>query len=176
MKSRFTINFLLVLGFLSVCFSSFAQQQQNFEQTTTATEELCNNYILAYFNMNFVEMADYMHDEFSFQDPTASLLFGWQFVTPKDSALHFFKTNYSSLLEMKPNFTRKFFSGEHAVYEMDLVFSFYVNEQKDSVSINMPLVTILSLKDNKVIAHRDYGDYRAYRKQLSEKMAALKKD
>ena len=173
MNSKNTFKWLFSFVFVLIHFSSFAQQNNKFEETTKNTEQICNKYILAYFNMQFDEMATYMHDDFSFQDPTASLLFGWQFVTPKDTALHFFKTNYSSLLDMKPKFVREFFSGEQAIYEMNLVFSFYANEKKDIISIEMPLVTVLSLKDNKVIEHRDYGDYREYRRQLAEKMKLL---
>ena len=74
---------------------------------------------------------------------------------------------------MRPEFTRKFFSGIQAVYEMDLDFNFNVEE--GTINIKMPLVTILTVKDNKVIEHRDYGDYNVYLKQYNEQMEALKK-
>lgn len=153
--------------------NSFAQEKINYTEVSNFTTVIGENYAEAYFNMDFDKMAIFMHEDFNFLDPTATLVFGWSNPKGIDSAVNFFKTNYSSLLEMNPTFTRKFFSGETAMFEMNLKFNFKVDE--DTININMPLVTVLTLKDGKVIEHRDYGDYNVYLKQYNEQMEALKK-
>ncbi|HMQ69931.1 MAG TPA: hypothetical protein PKA90_13010 [Ignavibacteria bacterium] len=173
-NTRLKASLLFAITILGLsALNSFAQDGIKFSEISDATQETADLYINYYFSKEFDMMSEYMHDDFSFQDPTAALIFGGKLQTPKDTALNFFKTNYASILEMKPAYIRKIYSGEQAVYEMNLLWSF--NTEKGKISIDMPLVTILSLKDGKVINHRDYGDYTEYVKQFNDQMDKFNK-
>jgi ketosteroid isomerase-like protein len=106
-----------------------------------------------------------MHDEITFDDLTAELLFGEKKPVGKENVLKNFRETFVSITNMTPKLTRTFFSGDVGVFEMDLSFSFR-NQQKGITKITMPLVVVITIKDGKVIEHRDYGDYREYIKQL----------
>lgn len=161
MKTKISVTAILFL----LSLGAFAQRP-SFRDSTSMTKTISSQYFDNYMNMKFDEMAKVMHANISFDDPTSRYAVGWDKVEGKDQVLNFFKTNYSSILEFKPAALRSYFSSNDAVFQMDLTFKFTMEGKKDPVTITMPLTTVITVKGNKVISHRDLGDYVAYMQQL----------
>jgi hypothetical protein len=158
---KYAIILILLISVLSIN----AQQKSSFQETTALTKEVATRYFNHYMNLEWDKIESLMHKDITFDDPTAELAIGWQKVKNKDNVLKHFRINYAAITKMTPNLQRSFFSGNNAVFEMNLVFSF--RSGKDQITtIKMPLVTILTLKDGKVITHKDFGDYTEYLKQI----------
>ncbi len=166
---------ILILFCFSVTALQYAQNKTPLKDSTVVTTAISEQYIQWYLNLNFDALGTLMHQDFSFEDPTAAMLFGWNKPEGKENALAFFKTNYASITEMKADIIRKIISGNHAIYEMQLHFKFYQNEDKDLISISMPLITILAIKDGKVIEHKDYANYNDYIEQYRAQVKELNK-
>lgn len=149
---------------LLLSFSVNAQQKDSFQTNTAVTKDLASKYFDLYMGLDWDKLESLMHAEISFDDPTAELAIGWQKVAGKENVIKHFKTNYGAITKMTPNLRRSFFSGDVAVFEMDFEFSFK-NTKNEIVTIKMPLITILKIKDGKIIEHKDYGDYNEYLKQ-----------
>lgn len=158
-------KYAIILFVLLGALAANAQQKNPFPERTAATESLATKYFNTYMAMDWNKLGQFMHDEITFADPTASLLFGEKNPAGKESVLKNFRDGYASLTNMTPKLTRTFFSGDTGVFELDLAFSF--KTRKDTVeTVTMPLVVVITVKDGKVIMHRDYGDYRAYLDQI----------
>ncbi len=157
----------IIVLILLAAIATNAQQKDSFERNTEITKNVAGKYFNYYMALDWEKIEPLMHDEIEFDDPTAELAIGWQKKPGKANVMKHFREDYASIVNMTPNLTRSFFSGDVAVFEMNLEFSF--NGRNDKViTIKMPLVTTLKLKDGKVIEHKDLGDYREYLKQLAE--------
>lgn len=156
---------LVLIVILAAAFATNAQQKNPFNETTAVTQDVAVKYFDLYMAMDWEKIGLLMHDDITFEDPTAQLLFGEKKPSGKENVLKNFREGYASLTNMTPKLTRTFFSGNTGVFEMDLSFSFK-NRQNGISTIQMPLVVVITVKDSKVISHRDYGDYREYLKQL----------
>lgn len=148
-----------------MAFAINAQQKNPFSERTALTEEIATKYFNNYMAIDWSNLADLMHNDISFEDPTAEILFGFKKPIGKENVLKNFRDTFVGITNMTPKLIRTFFSGDNGVFEMDLSFSFK-NRQNGITTISMPLVVVISVKDGKVIEHRDYGDYREYLKQL----------
>lgn len=155
---------LILMVFLTAIAVS-AQQTNDFKESTSATEDVAAKYFTNYMAMDWDKLEPLMHADITFQDPTAQMIFGEKKPAGKEAVSKNFREGYASLTSMVPKTTRKFFSGNVGVFEMDLTFGFR-NRQNGITTITMPLVVVITIKDGKVIEHRDYGDYREYLKQL----------
>lgn len=156
---------LVTACFFLISLSAFAQRP-SFRDSTAMTKTISSQYFEGYMAMKFDEMAKLMHNNISFDDPTSRYAVGWDKVEGKENVLNFFKTNYSSILEFKPVIQRSYFSSNDAVFQMDLTFKFTMEGKKDPLTITMPLTTVITVRGNKVITHRDLGDYVQYMQQL----------
>lgn len=157
---------ILVTAFLLIMSPAAIAQRPSFRDSTAMTKTIASQYFEGYMAMKFDEMAKLMHDHISFDDPTSRYAVGWDKVEGKEQVLNFFRKNYSSIIEFKPTLQRSYFSSNDAVFQMDLTFKFTMEGKKDPLTITMPLTTVITVKGNKVIAHRDLGDYVVYMQQL----------
>lgn len=158
-------KYLILLIFVATTIAVNAQQKSPFPERTLLTEDVATKYFNHYMAIDWDKLSLLMHDDISFEDPTAELLFGEKKPVGKTNVLKNFRDTFIAITNMTPKLTRTFFSGDNGVFEMDLSFSFK-DRQNNTVTIQMPLVAVITVKDGKVIAHRDYGDYREYIKQL----------
>lgn len=164
-KYNTTMKTLVTALLIIISFNAFAQRP-SFRDSTAMTKTISTQYFEGYMAMKFDEMAKLMHNDVSFDDPTSRYTIGWDKVEGKDNVVNFFKTNYSSIIEFKPTMQRSYFSSNEGVFQMDLTFKFTMEGKKDPLTITMPLTTVITVKGNKVIAHRDLGDYVVYMQQL----------
>ncbi|MGD9587709.1 MAG: nuclear transport factor 2 family protein [Pyrinomonadaceae bacterium] len=156
---------VLIVALLVGALSAQGQSAKAFQDTTAATQDVAAKYFQQYMAIDWEKLGPLMHDEISFEDPTAEMLFGGKRPVGKANVLKNFREVFVSITNMTPKLTRTFASGNIAVFEMDLSFSFR-NNQNGITTISMPLVVVLTVKDGKVVKHRDYGDYREYLSQL----------
>ncbi len=160
MKKYVLISILLLAN-----IAASAQQNTQFRDTTDSTQDVSSKYFDAYMAMDWDKLAPMLHPDATFLDSTAQLLFGENRPVGKDAVIKNFREGYASLTSMKPKPLRTFYSGDTGVFEFDLTFGFR-NRQNGITTITMPLVVVITVKEGKVISHRDYGDYREYVKQL----------
>ena len=158
-------KYVLVAILLLANLAASSQQNNPFKDATDVTQDISTKYFNSYMAIDWDRLGALAHNEISFEDPTAELLFGVKKPAGKDSVMKNFRDTFASITNMTPKLTRTFFSGNSGVFEMDLSFSFK-NRQNGITTITMPLVVVITVKDGKVISHRDYGDYREYLKQL----------
>lgn len=158
-------KYIIILTILFTHLAIDAQQKITFKDATDVTQDIATKYFNAYMAIDWNKLDALAHDEITFEDPTAELLFGEKKPAGKQAVMKNFRDTYASITNMTPKLTRTFFSGNSGIFEMDLSFSFK-NRQNGITTITMPLVVVITVKNGKVIAHRDYGDYREYVKQM----------
>ncbi len=161
----------VLLFILFAAIAGNAQEKDTFAETTAATKTVASKYFELYMGMDWDKLALLMHNDITFEDPTANILFGEKRPVGKENVLKNFREGYASLTSMKADISRSFFSGEIGIFELDLTFGFR-NRYKTITTVKMPLVVTIAVKDGKVIQHRDFGDYTEYVKQIK---AAQKK-
>lgn len=162
-------NFILLSALLcSLCFSnnSKAQQLKQFNNNTAITKKITTRYFNAYMDLNFETMKKLMHKDISFYDPTSKFIFGSVKVTEKEQVFKNFVNNYSSIVDFKKSDLESFFSSNTGVFKFNLSWSFKEANNKIVTIKDMPLVVVLTLENNKVIEHVDYGDYVHFLKQI----------
>ncbi len=147
-----------------------AQPPKEFLDTTAKTKEVATKYFDLYMAMDWDRLETMLHLDSSFQDPTAALIFSGEKESGKAAMMKKFREGYASLTSMKAKLSRTFFSSSVGVFELDLTFGFR-NRQKGITTITMPLVVVITVRDGKVIEHRDFGDYTEYLKQLKAAQA-----
>jgi hypothetical protein len=147
---------------------SYAQEKQDFISLRDQTKKLTSEYFNNYMALNFAENAKLMHDSISFQDPTAKFVFAGKKIEGKAAVLNFFTTNYASIQKMTAKNIRSIFSANHGLFSIDFEWIFLAGKNKKEYTIKMPLIVKLSVKDGKVIKHRDFGDYSFFLNQYNK--------
>jgi len=155
---------LVVILFLSTTI--YAQEKVSFSEATSITKKITVKYFSDYFKLDFDAMKDNMHDDISFHDPTAELIMGTRLVEGRTNVYESFKKNYAAIIEMKQEPIRTIFSSTTGIFEIIIKYRF--NDGPDKmITIEMPLVVVLTVKDGKVIEHRDYADYNYFIEQYN---------
>lgn len=156
---------MLVLVAVLTAVTVSAQEKSPFKATTDITQDIATRYFDNYMAMDWDRLEPMLHADATFEDPTATLLFGDKKPRGKENVMKNFRMGYESLTGMRAKLARTFFSGDTGIFELDLTFGFR-NRQNGITTITMPLVVVIAVKDGKVVSHRDYGDYREYLKQM----------
>lgn len=147
----------------------YAQKSTLFKQTTTLSKEIATKYFNAYMKLEFDTMKPLMHDSISFQDPTARFLFSGKKIEGKSNVYENFKKAYGSIIEMKQETIRTIFSSNTGIFEINLVW-ILKNGPDKTITIKMPLIVVLTIEKEKVIKHRDYGDYNYFIEQYNRQI------
>ena len=166
MKSKFILASVLL--FMSLA----AVAQPKFRAITDTTKTVAERYFKNYARLGFDSMAVDMANEYSFEDPTARIIFQGLRINGKEQALENFKKVYTFFNVSLP-VNRSYFSGNYGVFEG--VYKFSVNAPNNEVmSFELPIVVIIKVENGKVTEHRDYADYQAYLAQSQKEMARIK--
>ncbi|HNU07682.1 MAG TPA: nuclear transport factor 2 family protein [Pyrinomonadaceae bacterium] len=152
-------RFALILMFLAAAVAVSAQRQQDFETTTAATEVTAKKYFDSYMKLDWNGVEGLLASDATFEDAAAEIPYGWKKQTGKDNVMKHFRKEYAALTGMNANNLHSYFSGEVAVFEMELEYR-VKNAKSEIVTATMPLVTILTVRSGLVIDHKDFGDYR----------------
>lgn len=126
-----------------------------------ATAPVADAYFNAYIGRDWDVLETMLVEGSSFQDPTATYVFGGVLSEGREAMMSRFRNGYASLTHMEFAVTRRIISGDIAIYEGALDWGIDLGDAKvvDSVT---PMVIILTVKDGKVITHRDYVDYAPF--------------
>lgn len=166
MKSKLFV----ALFFLFMSIAAVAQPK--FRAITDSTKTVAERYFKNYARLGFDSMAVDMANDYSFEDPTARILFQGLRINGKEQAIENFKKNYTFFNVSIP-VTRTYFSGNYGVFEG--VYKFSVNvPNNETMSFEIPIVVIIKVENGKVIEHRDFADYQAYIAQNQKEMARIK--
>lgn len=152
---------------LFACALIYAQEQPSFSEISTQTQEITTQYFNDYINLDFEAMKPQMHQDISFNDTTAKLIFGVELVEGKTQVFENFKKTYASIIEMKADIIRTMFSSHVGIFEIELTYKFKEKAESVITISRMPLVIVLTVKEGKLVEHRDYGDYKYFLKQYS---------
>lgn len=162
------ILFALVLGFIS----TNSQAQQKFNESTANTKKIATKYFNTYLDLDFESLRKMMHQNISFEDPTAKHIFGGVKQEGIENVYKNFKNAYASIIEMKQKNLQAFFSSETGVFKFTITWSYRSNQLNKVITVSMPLVIVLTVNDNKVVKHVDYGDYTEYLKQIKQQQSS----
>ncbi len=162
--------FLRIVAIMLLMSTSInAQKKESFSESTATTKKITSKYFLDYFKLDFNTMKDAMHDDISFHDPTAELIMGTKLVEGKANVFESFKKSYAAIIEMRQEPIRTIFSSNTGIFEIIIKWKFKAGPEK-IIAIEMPLIVVLTIKEGKVIEHRDYGDYNYFLKQYKNQM------
>ncbi|TJY37785.1 nuclear transport factor 2 family protein [Pontimicrobium aquaticum] len=170
-KSKLIITLLLLTSFFS------------YGQTPSAgrsSEDLALEYMEAYGNWDFDKMKTFYDDNIRFQDPTATEAFKSAFETVgKEKVYTMFKGVYQAFENNKPpyisiNVDKIFSSGSFVVvnstYQSVLPNVWYKNSNTEKIMVSIPILTILQIKNGKIVSHKDYADYDTWNKQIQAQL------
>lgn len=155
---------LVTLLFFAITMNA---QKLSFSEITANTKETTTRYFNDYIQLDFEAMKAQMNDNISFNDTTAKLIFGIELVEGKTQVFENFKKTYAAIVEMKSEVIRTMFSSNVGVFEIQLTYKFKVDAEKIITIKKMPLIIVLTIKDDKISEHRDYGDYNHFLEQYS---------
>ena len=135
--------------------------------------DIAREYIKAYASGDVESMASFYADKIDFKDLTAKNVFKSQNyeLQGKDQVKSFWK---GVLVDSNPGFLNVEIDG--LFYASNFVmlntrFSMVLPKAwtggKDGVYVNIPIKTILQIKDGKIIKHFDFADYNVYNKQIA---------
>lgn len=145
-----------------------AQKKLSFSDVTANTKEITTKYFNDYINLDFEAMKNQASDDISFDDTTAKLIFGIELVQGKKMVFENFKNTYAVIIEMKAAIKRTIFSSNIGIFEIELTYKFEASADKIITISKMPLIVTLTVKDGKIIEHRDYGDYNHFLDQYKK--------
>ena len=159
---------LVLLLFTSTIF--FAQKRSSFSDITEVTKKITTSYFKNYIQLDFDKMKNQMNDSISFNDTTAKLIFGTKLIDGKKVVFENFKKTYAAITEMKSDIKRTIFSSNVGVFEIELTYKFKATDKKIITISKMPLIIILTVKNGKIIEHRDFGDYNIFLEQYQKQL------
>lgn len=133
-----------------------------FAQASQATRSVAEPYFEAYIARQWDRLAPLLAEQGSFEDPTATLVFGPVKQAGKAATLQNFRDGYAAIRHMAFHASRVFVSGEHAVFEGTLDWTLALAGGRQAVTTGMPFITVLRVVDGRVVEHRDYADYTPF--------------
>lgn len=157
---------LLALAASIIAIPSSAAAQ-SYAEASEMTRTIADEYFNAYVGLDWDRLEPLLADDASFKDPTARLVFGGVGATDKTAMMSLFREGYAAITEMKFEEDRRIIAGDVAVFEGSLTWT-AIHRGGVPVTATLPFVTIIEVKDGKVVSHRDHGDYTPYLEARAE--------
>ena len=136
-------------------------EQPSYSEVGAATAPVADAYFAAYTGRDWDRLETLIAEDADFRDPTATLVFGGIVSEGSAAMMERFRNGYSSITHMSFATSRRMISGNVAIYEgaLDWGINLGGGTVVDSVT---PMVIVLTVKDGKVVHHRDYVDYAPF--------------
>jgi ketosteroid isomerase-like protein len=136
-------------------------QPPSHASVTAATAPVADAYFTAYIANDWPALEPLLAESATFQDPTATRIFGGVLSEGRAAVMERFRTGYASLSHMEFVKNRSLISDESALYEGALHWGMDIGDgtMVDSVT---PMVIVLTVADGKVTRHTDYVDYAPF--------------
>ena len=148
---------------LALCAPLHAQEveRKDYAAVTAASAPVADAYFAAYTSRDWDALEPLLAEDASFQDPTATHIFGGVLSEGRDAMMQRFRIGYAGISHMAFVTNRVLHSGETAIYEGALHWGLDLGDGTlvDSVT---PMVIVLTVEDGKVVRHRDYVDYAPF--------------
>lgn len=150
---------------------SVFKSEHKIERVEEQNVAIAKDYLKMYSRNDLNGMEKYYTDTSNFIDPTANDAFNTnQYVGKgKESVLKTFKEVFDSTKDTYFNFDLKttFYSGNYVM--MNSTFSMILPDtwsEGKNVYVSIPVLTILKIKNGKILEHIDYANYDLYKKQI----------
>ncbi|WP_299224681.1 nuclear transport factor 2 family protein [uncultured Psychroserpens sp.] len=157
----------LILTFVIACCSTLYISAQNQTEKVNSFSEA---YLKAYFNMELEKSSEFMDDNMVWTDPT------WSEIDPKNkpitgkqNILNHLKMVSDGISNMSYKIDHQFQAADIHIFEGILSYS-WTNTQGKVFSFSIREVTILKVKNQKIIEHSDYADFKTWRKQYQQQV------
>ena len=152
----------LALAAAAPMFSpAIAQERQSYSAVGEATAPVADAYFAAYTGRDWDALEPLLADEASFQDATATHVFGGVLSEGKPAMMERFRVGYEGITHMRFETERRLVSGNFAIYEGALDWGLDLGDGKSVDSVT-PMVIVIEVQDGKVVRHRDYVDYAPF--------------
>lgn len=130
---------------------------------TPSIVEAAQKYLAAYSAFDMEKMAPLISDDMVFTDPTKPLETngGEPFIHSGKDAVLGALGGYAKLYKefsLDYDIRRYFESNGAVIFEGDITYNILTDDQQ-TLTGTAPIVTIITVKDGKIVEHRDYYDY-----------------
>ena len=149
------IKHYLLLFFLGLSIGKLFAQETHFT----------DKYIQSYFNLNQEEYSKHLSDSVTWSDPTWNEIDQKSKpVSGKQQVLNHLRNVTLGLTDIKYVIEHQFQSADLYIFEGMFSYS-WTDQNNKKFDFSIRDVTILKIKDNKIIEHTDYGDFKEWKKQ-----------
>lgn len=140
----------------------YAPEEQVYLASGEVTRRVAETYFDAYIRRDWTAIEGLISEDGGFSDPTSEQIFGTKPHRGKEETIKAFRNGYAGITAMSANITRTVFSSSYALFEGTLDWTLKLQSGKTIDTKEMPIVVILTIKDGKVVDHKDYADYRSF--------------
>ena len=135
--------------------------QQDYAAVGAATAPVADAYFAAYTTRDWDALEPLLAENASFQDPTATHVFGGVLSEGRTAMMQRFRVGYEGITHMEFAIDSRLVSAETAIYEGALHWGLDLGDGSivDSVT---PMVIVLTVEDGRIVSHRDYVDYAPF--------------
>ncbi|WFL76246.1 nuclear transport factor 2 family protein [Altererythrobacter arenosus] len=158
------LMFAALLPLVSLAAAPLAAEEgerPGYGEMTAATAPIADAYFAAYTGRDWYRLEALAADDASFEDPTATYVFGGVASAGRTAMMERFRVGYAGITHMEFETARRFVSGDLAIYEGELDWGLDLGDGT-LVSSVTPMVIILTVENGKVVKHRDYVDYAPF--------------
>lgn len=159
-------RFLAAFG-IAISAPTIAQETES-GQTTLSYEEagqqaalITDAYFDAYIGRDWDALELLLSEEASFEDPTATRVFGPIRSDGSAAMMERFRSGYSVITHMRFDLDRRLVSGDVGVYEGTLDWGVDIGNGSTVAAVS-PMVIVITVAEGKVVKHRDYLDYSSF--------------
>ena len=147
----------------------FAQEveRKDYAAVSAATAPVADAYFAGYISRDWDALEQLLAEGASFQDPTATHVFGGVLSEGREAMMQRFRVGYAGITEMDFVTDRRMVSGDIAIYEGALHWGLDLGDGTVVRSVT-PMVIVLTVEDGKVVRHRDYVDYAPFVEAVRE--------
>lgn len=135
--------------------------KQDYAAVGAATAPVADAYFAAYTSRDWDALEPLLAEGASFQDPTATHVFGGVLSEGRSAMMERFRVGYAGITHMEFAMDRRLVSAETAIYEGALHWGLDLGNGT-SVDSLTPMVIVLTVEGGKVVRHRDYVDYAPF--------------
>lgn len=150
-----------------------AAKPPSYAAVSAATIPVADAYFTAYIGNDWDALEPLLAETASFQDPTATRLFGKVLSEGRTAMMERFRVGYAGISHMEFVKNRSLISDQTAIYEGALHWGTDLGDGTivDSVT---PMVIVLTVVDGKIVRHIDYVDYSPFVAAVRKARSAAK--
>ncbi len=168
---------ILTVGFIAMV-TALSYSQSNYQ--VADLESIATSYIKAYEMLDSQKLAAFYSDESEFNDHTYQSILrviqGDKYTASKpivgrQAITKMIDGVAATMKDLKFEVVKKIFTGEHALFVMRASATAIQGDGKPDLKGEVSMVTVVQVRDGKVISHLDYVDYADYFRQRDAQLA-----